>query len=112
MATTKTQITSETIESLRATVELMDSLSHSGFSEIGAIAKLALSAMETPGRCEDFETIALAFQIILDKAEDMQNFVNSEAGAVGCNYEDKQSARRRVASRVAAQERTPRRMTD
>lgn len=84
-------------ERLRETIESIDSLSQSGFSEIAAIADLALTALKTPDGYRDPQNIAYAFQVIRDKARDIENCINVVAGHVSCNYKDTDLELRRVA---------------
>lgn len=72
---------------LHNTIELLDSLSQEGFSQIAAIAGLALAAMQTQAG-NDLEAIAYALQAIKSKARDIENCINAEAEQVGCNYKD------------------------
>ena len=82
------------VQTLRDTVELMDCLSQSGFSEISSVAKLALSRLETPDGCRHLDDIANALAAIWGKADDIQNCINSQAEEVGCNYVDDAKRRR------------------
>lgn len=99
----RTTTTGAEIKTLRNTVEAMDSLAQDGFSEIGAIANLALAMMEQPDGYLHPEIIAQALRTILGKAQDIGNSINCEAGDVGCNYVD-ESKRRRYAARAKARE--------
>ena len=82
-------------------VEEMDSISQIGFSEIEAIARLALTAMENPRTCNDLDSFARAFNCIASKACDVQNMINSVAEGVGCNSIDESERRRWDAFRQA-----------
>ncbi len=93
-----------TEEKLRATIQNLDCLSQEGFTEISAIAKLILTSMESPTCGHDLETIACALHVIWGKAEEIQNAINCDAEAVGCNYVD-DAAGRRYAARQAERQR-------
>lgn len=84
-------------EKLRETIKNIDNLSQIGFSEIAAIANLALTALKTPDGYRHPQNIAYAFQVIRDKAQDIENCINAEAETVGCNYKDANLELRRVA---------------
>lgn len=86
--------TPDEVDRLQAAVETMDLLSQGGFSEISAIAKLALISLELPAGYQRLDVIATAFEAIRCKAEDMQNCINVEAEQVGCNYTDNARTRR------------------
>ena len=86
---------------LRQTMTLIDSLAQDGFSEIAAVAKLALAALETPDGYRHPENIAWALSAIWAKAEQIEAFINNEAEKVGCNYVN-DSQRRRWDARAAA----------
>ena len=75
-------------EKLRETIESIDSLSQSGFSEIAAIADLALTALKTPDGYRHPQNIAYALKVIRDKARDIENCINAVAEDVSCNYKD------------------------
>lgn len=83
-----------TVPQLRDAIELMDSLSESGFSEIASIAKMALAYLETPNVALHVEDIANALSAIQGKAEDIKNCINYQAEEVGCNYVDEAKIRR------------------
>lgn len=91
--------TTPSIEQLRRAVEDMDGLSQEGFSEISAVAALALKSMETPDTDRHPEHLAQALKIIWSKAEDIQNCINAAAEQVGCNYKDDAQRRRMAAYR-------------
>ncbi|AST27437.1 hypothetical protein [Ralstonia pseudosolanacearum] len=93
----------EDTQDLRYTINTIDAMSQSGFSEIAAIAGLALSRLETPEGYLHLEDIAYALQAIRNKARDIENCINAEAESVGCNYKDA-AQRRRFAAHRAAQE--------
>ncbi len=89
------------VAALRSTVSFMDELSQSAFSEIAAIARLALNSMEAPRRNE--EDIARALDNIAWRAENTADDINRAAGEVECAYTD-EAALRRVRVRVATSE--------
>lgn len=76
------------IQKLRDTVRFMDNLSQNGFSEITAIARLALASLETPEGHHNLQCIVYAFRLISEKAQDVEGAINSMAEEVGCNYKD------------------------
>ncbi len=82
------------IKQLRSTVEFINCLSQGGFSEINAIAKLALAYLERPECYRNPEVIALALSAIWGTAESIENSINSEAERIGCNFTDEARARR------------------
>lgn len=86
---------------LQAAVYDMDCLANGGFSEITAIARLALLALETPDGYRHPEIIAQALNAILGKAENIESCINYEAEEVGCNYQDPNTERRYAAERAA-----------
>src|ERR1700730_3630776 len=88
------------VKDLRNSIELMDSLSSTGLSEISAIARLALIALESPMGYQHPEIIANALRAIWGKADDIQNCINAEAESVGCNYRDELIERRYAAYRA------------
>lgn len=95
---------SNDLRRLQAAVTDMDCLAHGGFSEISAIATLALAALETPAGYRHPETIAQALIAIRGKADDIDNCIGHQAEEVGCNYHDPNTARRRDAARAASKE--------
>lgn len=95
--------TPKDVQKLRDTVEFMDSLAQGGFSEISAIAKLALAQLEHPDGYRHPENIALALSAICGKADDIMNCINSEAEQVGCNYVDDALSRRQAARAAFSQ---------
>ncbi len=86
---------------LRMAVETIDNLSQDGFSDISAIAQLALHWLESPRGCANLEVIAQALTLIHGKASDIKDCINAEAEAVGCNYTDPALTRRRRATAAA-----------
>ena len=89
------------VDKLQETIEFMDSLAQQGFSEIAAIARLALGSLQTPEGYLHLENTVQALQVIVDKAQDIDNCVNCSAEEVGCNYIDEKQAQRREARRTA-----------
>jgi hypothetical protein len=107
MQTTNTLNESELVTDpgqLQAAITDMDNLAQCGFSEISAIAKLALAALETPDGHKFHENIALALQAIWGRANDAENCINYRAEQVGCNWRDPASERRYAAAREAHKE--------
>ena len=90
-----------TPDQLREVVTEMDSAAQGAFSEISAIAKLALAYLETPGAYSDFEGLARVLTAIWGKATDAENHINSMAEEVACNYKDQAMYRRMHALRQA-----------
>jgi hypothetical protein len=74
-------------EDLLNTIQTMDALSQEGFSQIAAIASLALLAMETAAP-NDVANVVQALRAISGKAHDIENCINYEAEMVGGNYVD------------------------
>lgn len=91
---------------LRNAVNMMDCLSNGGFSEISAIANLALAWLETPRGQMHIEVIADALSAIRDRADDIQNCIGCEAESVGCSYVDTHRARRYAAQRAHREKET------
>lgn len=79
--------TAPSIEDLLDTIRTMDALSQEGFSQIAAIASLALLAMKTAAP-NDLANVAQALRTIRGKATDIENCINTEAELVGGNYVD------------------------
>lgn len=90
-----------TPEKLRETITEIDSMSQGAFSEIATIAKLCLASLKTPEGCNDIDSIALVLSAIWGKALDAENYINSMAEGVGCNYKDQESLLRCSAKRKA-----------
>lgn len=87
-------------KNLREAIQNIDALSQDGFSEIAAIAGLALSRLEMPEGLLHLEDVAYALQAIRGKAQDTKNCINGEAESVGCNYTDAAVQRRFDARRA------------
>lgn len=100
MATQTTTTTeADQIQKLRNTVNLVDCLAQGGFSQISAIARLALAQLEHPDGYRHPELIAEALNAIWYKAEEVENCINSQAEMVGCNYVDEAQRRRWAAAK-------------
>lgn len=78
-----------TPECLREVITEIDGLAQEGFSEIAAIAKLAMGHLKTPKGQHDTDTIFNALHAILGKALDTENSVSSAAEEVGCRHLDR-----------------------
>lgn len=90
----------EQLRNLKSTVNDIDAQSQDGCSEIAAIAKLTLTAMEVPDKSVcGHELIAQALKAIWHKAEDTQNYINCMAEDVGCNWTDEAFLRRLAAKK-------------
>lgn len=87
------------LESLREAVHNMDAMSQEGFSEIKAIARLAMAALLTPEGQRDTEAMAGALQAIHNRAEMSESALNWEAEQVGCQYTAVDTVRRYEACR-------------
>lgn len=90
------------VEDLQCAVYDMHAMAQDGLAEITAIAKLALSAMESPTDQPDMETLARVFSAIWTRAEQLEGCVATEAISRGCASEDIY-ARRRTEARIASQ---------
>ena len=88
---------------LRAAIIDMDALSQSGFSEISAVARLALLSFENPESYQHPELVIQALRSIWGKADDIENCINGRAEEVGCNYIDLNDRRRSEALYAARQ---------
>lgn len=73
------------VELLRNAVESIDGYSQEAFGQIVAIARLALSHLESPRGCQDTEVVAVALEAIQAKAEMAQPLIAAEAEEVGCS---------------------------
>jgi len=94
MNTTRTPKPTPTIQQLRSAITDMDALAHEGFSQIAAIARLALSHLETANGWQHPDTIARALEAIQSKAEAQNDCISSEAHGVGCAFIDTARLRR------------------
>lgn len=86
-----------TTEELRQAVEEIDATSQEAFSEISAVARIALTALTTPAGANQLRDIARALTLIARVAEDSKNSINVEAETVGCNHVDIEDAHRAMA---------------
>ncbi len=82
------------LRELYGTIYEMDAMAQEGLAEIIAIAKLALSAMESPTNQPDMSTLARIFSAIWMKSEHLAGSIASEANDVGCASEDEAALRR------------------
>ena len=82
------------IKNLQSAVRNIDALAREGLSEIAAIAKLALAAMESPTNHPSMEILAQTFSLIWAKAENIENNIGCEAEEVGCAHVDDAALRR------------------
>ncbi|RFC37765.1 MAG: hypothetical protein DID92_2727743064 [Candidatus Nitrotoga sp. SPKER] len=89
-----------TLSTLKETINAMDGLAQTGFSQIEAIAKLAMAYMEMPEAYRHTEILAVAFEAIWNKAFEMNECISGEARFVGCERTD-QGMLRRYAARAA-----------
>jgi len=87
-----------TVQQLRSTVEGIDCQAQSALSEIAALCRLSLTALETPHGWQQVDAIASALETIWGKADDAKNSINAQAEGVGCGYEDIAWMRRMRAS--------------
>ncbi len=91
-------------QKLRNTITTIDALSQEGFSEIAAIAHLALARLETPDGYRHIDDIAHALDAICGKASDIEGCINYEAETVGCHYVNERRRRRWDAQSAAQKE--------
>lgn len=89
---------------LRSTLEFVDCLAQGGFSEVAAIAKLALQSLEHPDGYRHLDNIVHALNAIWGKAEHIQSCISSEAERAGCSYVDDAERRRFDARRIACEQ--------
>ena len=82
------------LRDLYGTIHDMDAMAQEGLSEIIAIAKLALAAMESPTNHPDMSSLARIFSGIWMKSEHLQSRIAGEARDVGCASEDEAALRR------------------
>jgi hypothetical protein len=90
------------VRKLQTTITTMEALADEAFSQISAIATLALRALEAPSGCGDLESIAQALHVIRGKAHDINDCIGNEADEVGCRNEGG-AAERRYEARQATQ---------
>lgn len=81
-------------ECLRDAICVIDGLAQEGFSQIAAIASLALLSMEVPDAFHLRTDLAYALSAIRGKAQEIEDCIHSEAERVGCNYVDEHHGRR------------------
>ncbi|CBJ37102.1 conserved protein of unknown function [Ralstonia solanacearum CMR15] len=98
-------VTTIDAQKLRNTVEFIDSLAQEGLSEIAAISKLALLALETEKGNADVESLVIALRAIRSRAEQTWDSIGYEAETVGCNYGDKAMERIRDAMQAGTSRR-------
>jgi len=91
------------VHQLRSAVETMDSLAQEGFAQIAAIAKLALSHLQTANGWQHVDTLAHALEAIQGKAEVQHDCISHEAREVGCGWQDAAAQRRMTAQRTVTQ---------
>ncbi|WP_322629949.1 hypothetical protein [Halothiobacillus sp.] len=91
----------ETIRLLKSAIIDIDALSQTAFSEIRTVVRLVLTCFESADSPLSVETIAVALQIIADKAEETEDRISYQAEDVGCNYVDERSRRRWANYRAA-----------
>jgi len=80
----------------------MDGLAHEGFSQIAAIAQLALLQLETANAGQRMETIARALEAIQSRAEYQNDCIHSMAEDTGCACVDVARLRRYQAQTARA----------
>lgn len=95
-----------TTDQLCEAVTGMDSMAQGAFSEIAAIAKLALASLETPAAYTNPEVMAYALTAIWNRALDAENCINCIAEGVGCNYKNEAMHLRSAAKRKASESTT------
>jgi hypothetical protein len=88
------------IKGLKRAITQIDELSTNGFSEIAAVAKMALAWMETPRGYNDTEVLAAALKTIWEKADTTENSISYEADQVGCATDHDGLKRRLGAKRL------------
>ena len=95
-------MTTHTVENLKTHINAMDMFSHSAFTKIKAIAKLARHALETPNGVNDLQSLGYALETIESAADMCMNDINFEAEKSGQNYCD-DAARLRFSAQCNAQ---------
>lgn len=98
-----TKVENARVQELEEVVNTMDRLSCGGFSEIAAIASLALRSLETPDGWRVIDDIVTVLETIRREAKRVENLINVEAEQVGCNYKD-EGEQRRWTARLAMTE--------
>src|SRR5690606_7318199 len=81
-------------EALRMAIANIDGLVGDGFSQIIAISKLTILAMETPDGYSDPENIAKALENIWHTAEFVRGYIYNETAEVGCESDTGAEIRR------------------
>lgn len=94
-----------TVDDLQSRIRSIDEVSQGGLSQIGALAKVALNALETEAGSIDFESMARVLTCIIEKAHETENSINGMAEDAGCNYVDAAYGRRIDARAAAARMR-------
>ncbi len=79
---------------LRDTINLVDALAQEGFSQIRAIASVALRSLETPNSYQFTQDISDVLIAIKKIASDAEDCINQTAEEVGCDYVDAHRQRR------------------
>jgi hypothetical protein len=87
-----------TIESLKDNISNMAALSDEALTNIRAIARLALYALETPSGVRDLATLADALQLIADFACVASNNIGCEADESGSDCLTDEARNRRWAA--------------
>ncbi len=77
------------IQNLQSIIHEIDSLSQSGFSQIAAVSRMAIKTLESGAYADPTSDVIEVFKMIWSKAEDVENYINAEAEAVGCNHTSK-----------------------
>ena len=77
----------DTQTALSAAVEDIDALSQEAFTEIAALARLAVRAIKS-GDHDAITDAVIALQAIQTRARDGENDINALAEQVGCNYKN------------------------
>lgn len=92
------------VQELSGTIEEIDGLAQEGFTQIAAMAKLALLSLEQPDTYKNrlgLADLATVLSMIRCTAGDFQNCINVTAERVGCNSVDKAQRRRLEAQSLA-----------
>lgn len=82
------------IEELRESLELVDSMSQDAFGRIQALCSLTLLAMQQHGHPVDMEYVAQVLIQIDQAAEEAESCINSAAERVACSHKDLNLIRR------------------
>jgi len=88
------QQASHDLKRLHNAITDIDALSQHAFSEIAAVADLALHWMESPIDYRRLDVIANALSSISCRAQNTLESIGYEAESVGCGYEDPDKKRR------------------